>query len=80
MWKKFWHWLRMEDENGKPLDDKEWIFGLNDFRYSKGIKRFPLMESMTLDDILHISHKKEDGSYETCYITVKQLKDSIINL
>lgn len=21
MWKKFWHWLRMEDENGKPLDD-----------------------------------------------------------
>ena len=81
MWKKFWHWLRMEDENGKPLDDeKKWIVGVNDLRYSECIKRFPLKENMTLDDILHISHKKEDGSYETCYITVKQLKDAIINL
>ena len=73
MWKKFWHWLRMEDE-------KKWIVGVNDLRYSECIKRFPLKESMTLDDILHISHKKEDGSYETCYITVKQLKDAIVNL
>ena len=79
--KKIWHWLRMEDENGKPLDDeKKWIVGVNDLRYSECIKRFPLKESMTLDDILHISHKKVDGSYETCYITMKQLKDAIVNL
>ena len=71
----------MEDESGKPLDDeKKWIVGINDFRYSEAIKRFPLKESMTLDDILHISHKRTDGSYETCYITVKQLKDAIVNL
>ena len=23
--KRLWHWLRCEDENGKPLDDKKWI-------------------------------------------------------
>lgn len=51
----------MEDENGKPFDDKKWIVGVNDFRYSKCIKRFPLNDSMTFDDILYISHKKEDG-------------------
>ena len=50
----------MEDENGKPFDDKKWIVGVNDFRYSKCIKRFPLKDSMTFDDILYISHKKED--------------------
>ena len=80
--KKIWHWLRIEDESGKPLLDNhiKQIVGVNDLRYSECIKRFPLKESMTLDDILHISHKKEDGSYETCYITMKQLKDAIVNL
>ena len=73
MWKKFCHWLRMEEE-------KKWIVGVNDLRYSQCIKRFPLKENMTLNDILHISYKREDGSYETCYITVKQLKDAIVNL
>ena len=76
--KKFWHWMRCEDENGEPLDKP--IVGVTDLRYSKCIKKFPLKEGMTLDDILKISHKKEDGSYETCYITVKQLKDAIVNL
>lgn len=80
MWKKFWHWLRMEVENSKPFDDKKWIVGVNDLRYSKCIKRFPLKDSMTLDDILHISHKKEDGSWTTCYVTLKQLKDAIASL
>ena len=27
MWKKFCHWLRMEEE-------KKWIVGVNDLRYS----------------------------------------------
>ena len=53
---------------------------VNDLRYSECIKRFPLKENMTLNDILHISYKREVGSYETCYITVKQLKDAIVNL
>lgn len=77
--KKFWHWLRMEDENGKPLDDKKWIFGLNDFRYSEGIKHSPLKENMTPDDIFMISHKRADGVWVSSYITFKQLKDAIVN-
>ncbi len=77
MWKRFWHWLRCEDENGNPLDDNKWIVGVNDLRYSECIKKFPLKESMTLDDILHISHKKADGKWTTCYITLKQLKDAL---
>lgn len=80
MLKKIWHWLRMEDENGKPLDDNAFVAGINDFRYSKCIEKFPLKERMTLDDILHISHKKSNGDYETCYITLKQLKDALDNL
>lgn len=81
MWKKFWRWLRMEDENGNALADKsKWIVGVDNLRYSDYIKRFPLEESMTLDDILHVRHKREDGNYVTCYITVKQLKEAIINL
>lgn len=77
MWKRFWHWLRCEDENGNPLDDNKWIVGVNDLRYSECIKKFPLKESMTLDDIFHISHKKADGKWTTCYITLKQLKDAL---
>ena len=78
--KRFWHWLRCEDDTANPTDDKKWIIRVNDLRYSECIKRFPLEESMTLDDILHISHKKADGSWTTCYVTLKQLKDAIINL
>ena len=75
---KFWHWMRCEDENGNPID--KYIPDLSCLRYSDGIKKFPLEESMTLDDILHISHKRIDGNYETCYVTLKQLKEAIINL
>ncbi len=52
----------------------------SELSYSKLIEKFPLEESMTLDDILHISHKTADGSWQTCYITVKQLKEAIVNL
>lgn len=75
---KFWHWMRCEDENGNPID--KYIHDLSCLQYSDGIKKFPLKESMTLDDILHISHKRVDGSYETCYVSLKQLKEAIINL
>lgn len=79
--KKFWHWLRMEDENGKPLDDKKKrIVGVNDLRYSECIKKSPLTENMTPDDIFKISHKRADGTWVSSYITFKQLKDAIINL
>jgi adenine-specific DNA-methyltransferase len=27
------------------------------------------------DDILHVSHKNENGEYETCFITIAQLKE-----
>ena len=79
MLKKFWHWMRCEDENGEPLDKP--IVGVTDLRYSECIKKFPLKEGMSLDDILKISHRRNsDGKWETCYITIKQLKEAIINL
>jgi hypothetical protein len=75
--KKFWHWLRMEDADGKPIDGRGLIVGVNDLRYSECIKKFPLKEPMTPDDILHISHKKADGQWQTCYIMLKQLKEGL---
>ena len=78
---KFWHWLRCEDENGKPiLADNNFRYGGipldKAFRYSELIDRFPLRGKVGDDDIIQISHKA-DGGYETCYITVKQLKDAV---
>lgn len=70
--KKFWHWLRCEDENGNPVDDRFYPF-----RYSENIKQFPLKEKITDDDILQLSHKLEDGRWTTCYITIKQLKEEL---
>lgn len=67
--KKFWHWLRCEDENGNPID-KPW----QPFRYSEMIKHYPIHGIVSDDDILMLSHKLKDGEYETCYITIRQLK------
>ena len=70
--KKFWHWLRCEDERGNPVDDRFYPL-----RYSENIKRFPLKEKITDDDILQLSHKLKDGGWATCYITIKQLKEKM---
>lgn len=75
MWKKFWRWMRCEDEVGNPID-KPW----QPFRYSEMIKYYPIHGTIDNDDILMLSHKLKDGEYETCYITIKQLKDAIVNL
>ena len=72
MIKKFWHWLRCEDENGN-LTAKPW----QPFRYSEMIKYYPIHGNIGDDDILMLSHKLEDGSYENCYVTIKQLKDAL---
>ena len=72
--KKLWHWLRMEDDNGHPVDISKNI-ARNGFRYSDGLKLFPLKEKLTSDDILRIAHKSSDGQWETCFITLKQLKE-----
>ena len=47
--------------------------------YSKLIDKFPIHGNVSADDIIHISHKLEDGKYETCFITVNQLKRAILN-
>ena len=67
--KKFWHWLRCEDENGKPIDNP-W-----QLKYSEMMKHYPIHGNIGDEDIVMMSHKLEDGSYETCYVTVKQLKE-----
>ena len=47
MWKKFWHWMRCEDEDGNPID-KPW----QPFRYSEMIKHYPIHGTIDNDDIL----------------------------
>ncbi len=69
---KFWHWLRCEDEFGNPVDNP-W----QPFRYSEMIKHYPLHGNIRDEDIVMMSHKLEDGGYETCYVTVKQLKEAL---
>ena len=70
--KKFWHWLRCEDENGNPLVDEFYPF-----KYSENIKKFPLKGEINDDDIVQISHKTGSDRYETCYVTIKQLKEGL---
>ena len=67
--KRFWHWLRCEDVDGKST-----------YRYSKQIKYFPCHGKIGKEDILQLSHKLDNGEYETCYATVKQLKDAILEM
>lgn len=72
MLKKLWHWLRCEDENGNQTD-KSWL----SFRYSEMIKHNPIHGNIGDEDIVKMSHKLENGEYETCYVTIKQLKDTL---
>ena len=82
--KKIWHWLRMEDENGKPIEEKmDYSRGIpisRSLRYSELIDDFPIHGKIGKEDILQLSHKLDDGQYETCYVTVKQLKDAILEM
>ena len=79
--KKIWHWLRMEDENGKPIEEKiDYSRGIpisRSLRYSELINDFPIHGKIGKEDILQLSHKLDDGQYETCYVTIKQLKDAL---
>ena len=82
--KKIWHWLRMEDENGKPIEEKmDYSRGIpisRSLRYSELINDFPIHGKIGKEDILQLSHKLDDGQYETCYVTIKQLKDAILEI
>ena len=82
--KKIWHWLRMEDENGKPIEEKvDYSSGIpisRLLRYSELIDDFPIHGKIGKEDILQLSHKLDDGQYETCYVTIKQLKDAILEM
>ena len=82
--KKIWHWLRMEDENGKPIEEKmAYSRGIpisRSLRYSELIDDFPIHGKIGKEDILQLSHKLDDGQYETCYVTIKQLKDAILEI
>lgn len=82
--KKIWHWLRMEDENGNPIEEKmHYSRGIpisRLLRYSELIDDFPIHGKIGKEDILQLSHKIDDGQYETCYVTVKQLKDAILEM
>ena len=74
IFKRFWHWLRCEDENGNLIYERSNVFS---FVYSELIKRFPIHGEITDDDIFQLSHKLHNGKYETCYITLSQLKQSL---
>lgn len=86
--KKFWHWLKMKDENGNVLDAVKKEIPLANsipnfiaFKYSDLTKDFPIHGKIGKEDIIQLSHKLENGGgYETCYVTVKQLKDAILEM
>lgn len=69
MIKRFWNWLVADD-----VDDG---FHVCVLKYSDLIEKYPLNGEVGDDDILHISHKLENGRYETCYIRVSDLKKAL---
>lgn len=81
MWKKFIAWMKCEDENGNSIEEKLPFAGgircTDSAKYSELIKRFPIHGKIGKEDIIQMSHKLESGEYETCYVTIKQLKDAI---
>lgn len=79
IFKRFWHWLRCEDENGNPITTDTFPFiELKDIgKYSELIQKFPIHGKIEDDDIIQLSHKLPNGKYETCYITISQLKQSL---
>ena len=83
--KKIWRWLRIEDKNGKPMIEKKIDYSRGipisrSLRYSELINDFPIHGKIGKEDILQLSHKLDDGQYETCYVTIKQLKDAILEI
>lgn len=79
--KNFIAWLRCENEKYKEIQGNGIRCGIpfdKAFKYSELIKMFPMHGQLGDDDIIQISHKREDSGYETCYVTIKQLKDAII--
>lgn len=80
--KKFWKWMKCEDEAPamKTMSASSEIPVSLSARYSELITQFPIHGKIGKEYIIHMSHKLDDGSYETCYVTVKQLKDAIIEM
>ena len=77
--KQIWHWLRCKDENGNLITTDRFPFiGLKDIlKYSELIQRFSIHGKIGDDDIIQLSHKLENGKYETCYVTISQLKQAL---
>lgn len=79
LFKQIWHWLRCEDENGNPTttDTFPYIKTRDSAKYSELIQRFPIHGEIGDDDIFQLSHKLENGTYETCFVTISQLKQAL---
>lgn len=73
MWKKFIASLRCVNEEKSP----ECHIIKYQNRYSENIKHFPIHGTLGDEDIIQVSHKLEDGEYETCYVYLKDLKEYI---
>ena len=69
----------LEDENGNPITSDTFPFiELRDAaKYSELIQKFPIHGEIGDDDIIQLSHKLENGKYETCYVTISQLKQAL---
>lgn len=76
IFKQIWNWLRCENENGNLIktDTFPCIELRNAGKYSELIQKFPIHGEVGYDDIIQLSHKLENGKYETCYVTISQLK------
>jgi hypothetical protein len=78
MWKKIKEWFNNIEQYMDQYEEKQ-VLLKDAWVYSKLIKRFPLCGKITDDDILHISHKSDSGDFETCFITIAQLKEALKN-
>ena len=72
--KKFINDIRKSESKTNYSEKCSIITPFNLLKFSKLINHFPIHGRITDDDIIPMSHKLDDGKYETCFIRMKELK------
>ena len=72
--KKFINDIKKTESKSNASGKCSVIAPLKLLKYSELINHFPIHGRITDDDIIPMSHKLDDGKYETCFIRMKELK------
>ena len=72
--KKFINDIRKSESKSNASEKCSVITQRNLLRFSELINHFPIHGKITDDDIIPLSHKSDNGKYETCFIRMKDLK------